>query len=299
MRYLMLRRSSAANEAGVPLSDAAMAALGAYVEAMAGAGILCACERLLPSSHGVRLVLGAKDGMEAELAELAQMTDGPFAETKELIAGFAVIDVPDRATALAWLQRWPAEDEGAEVELRQAGCPGGCAEVLPADGAGQQGKRFIVLLRSSRALEDEAPVGQDKLDALDAYNAPEAAKGVLLAADGLRTSALGARFTPGARFALVDGPFTEIKEMIAGYWLIRVASLDEAIAWARRTPYPCPGTVELEIREVEEVAGTVDDAAAGELEFTPELRAAEQRMRAGQLESGMHARLSARPPAWR
>lgn len=283
MRYMLLRRSSPANEAGTPLPPAAMAALGAYTEAMSEAGVLRACERLLPSRHGVRLKLD--DGQSSVL-------DGPFAETKELIAGFAVIDVSTKQEALDWLQRWPAEDDGAVIELREGGCPGGCAEVKAEPGATPQGKRFAVLLRSSEELEAEVPVSQAKLDALDVYNAIEAKKGVLLAADGLRTTALGARRkVSAARMALVDGPFTEIKEMIAGYWLIRAASMSDAIAWARRTPYPCGSLVELEIRELDE--GTGAEA------FTPELRAAEQLMRSQQLESGMRAQLSARTPAWR
>ena len=286
MRYMLLRRSSSAHEAGTPLSPAAAASLSAFAGAMSAAGVLCAFESLQPSTQGVRLALG--EGA-------AGRVDGPFADSRELIAGFAVIDVPTKQDALDWLQRWPADAGGAVIELREGGCPGGCAEIAPLEGVGQHGQRYIVLLRSSDELEAETPVPQAMLDALDAYNAAEAAKGVLLAADGLRTTGRGARFKPGAgRQALVDGPFTEIKELIAGYWLIRAASMAEAEAWARRTPYPCGAEVELEIRALAETQlHAATDA------FTPALRAQEQHVRAEQLEAGMRAQLSASAPAWR
>ena len=280
MRYMLLRRASAADEAGRLPSPAAVTALAAYTEQLEAAGVLRASERLLPSTHGVRLALsGGKAGV----------VPGPFADHTELIAGFVIIDVPSRQDALDWLGRWPAEDADAEIELREGGCPGGCAEVKAEPGMATGGKHFAVLLRSSPDLEAETPVTQDKLDALDIANAREAKKGVLLAADGLRTSALGVRLKPvPGKLTFVDGPFTEIKEMIAGYWLIRAASMQEALAWAERNPYPCGPEVEVEIREV------ADESAV----FTPALRVAEQRMRDGQLEAGMHAPLSAHA-AWR
>lgn len=270
MRYLLLRRSSRAHEAGQPPPATALAALADYTAAMERAGILRASEDLLPSACGVRLRLA---GGSAGLAEVAP---GPFTEPGDMLAGFVIIDVACRQEALDWLRRWPVEDEGAVIELREAGCPGGCADVQPAPGMLAEGKRFAVLLRSSADLEGETPVAQEKLDALDLANAREAKKGVLLAADGLRTSALGKRIKlAGGKAAIIDGPFTEIKELIAGYWLIRAASLDAAIAWAKRNPYPCGPAVEVEIREV------------AEQEFTPQLQLAEQRMRASQLEAGM------------
>ena len=289
MRYMLLRRSDRGHEEGKQPPASALAALQAYTDSMQEAGVLRASESFLPSAHGVRLKLG----------DAAQLMDGPFADPKEMIAGFAIIDVPGKEEALDWLRRWPAEDDGAEIELREGGCPGGCAEVRAEPGIVPVGKRYAVLLRSSRDLEDETPVAQARLDTLDAHNAREAKAGVLLAADGLRTTARGARVKMAAgKLSVVDGPFTEIKELIAGYWLIRVASLDDAIAWAKRNPYPCGPEVEVEIREVAEqaVAGT---AAQGDPAFTPALREAEQRMRAQQLESGMQAQLTARAPAWR
>lgn len=239
---------------------------------LADAAIMGGAEVLQPSASGVRLRLWPGG---------AAVVHGPFAETKELIAGFAVIEAASKEQAIECLSRWPclAGAGSVELELRESGCHGGCAEVQAAGAADAQGKRFVVLLRSSADLESEVPVPRERLDALDASNAAEAKAGVLLAADGLRSSARGARVTvAGGKVSVVDGPFTEIKEMIAGYWMIRVPSLGDAIEWAKRNPYPTGPQVEVEIREVCEM----DDAGAG---FTPELREAEQRMRAGQLEA--------------
>ena len=116
---------------------------------------------------------------------------------------------------------------------------------------------------------------------------------MLLGADGLRSSAHASRmqFRDG-KPTVIDGPFTEIKELIAGYWLIRVASMAEAIEWAKRNPYPTGPDVEVEIRSMYEL----DDLDPA---FTPELREAEDRMRHAQLESGMRDQLASGAPAWR
>ncbi len=271
MRYMLLRRSDPAHEAGQPLSAAAREAMAAYTRQMADAGILRGCEHFLPSAGGARLSLA--NGR-------ATVADGPFPDTQELIAGFAVIDVASKNEALEWAARWPPGDAGAaEVEVRLSGCPGGCAQV--AGEADADGPRFAILLRSNRALEDEAAVARERLDALDAHNAAEARAGVLLGADGLRSSAFGARIKlASGKLTVVDGPFTEIKEMIAGYWLIRAPALQDAIAWAARNPYPDGPPVEVEIRQLAERA----DAGA----FAPAARTDGQPMRA-QPASGVQA----------
>jgi hypothetical protein len=262
MQFMILRRASQHSEAG-RLAPAEAALLAAHLQ---------------PSANAVRITL--RNGE-------ATITPGPFADPADMIAGFALIDVPGIADAVAWLKRWPAIDPDVELEIRESGCHGGCAQVVPADAPHAVGKRFAILLRSSRALEDEVPVPQAMLDTLDAHNARGAKAGVLLAADGLRTSARGARVkVANHSFAVIDGPFTEIKEMIAGFWLIRVAGMAEAIEWAKQIPYPTGPDVEVEIREL---FATSDDIAP----FTPDLQAAEQRMRAEQLEAGMRAHFTA------
>ncbi len=262
MQFMILRRADLRSETG-RLPDAEADLLFAHLQ---------------PSDSAVRLTL--RDGE-------ASITRGPFADPAEMIAGFSVIDVPTITEAIDWARRWPASDAPVELEIRESGCPGGCAQVIPTDVADPQGKRFAILLRASRALEDEVPVAQAVLDALDVHNATEAKAGVLLAADGLRTSARGARVKVAkGGVSVIDGPFTEIKEMIAGFWLIRVASLDEAIVWAKRNPYPSGPQVDVEIRQL-------FDASTSIARFTPDLQAAEQRIRAEQLEAGLRAHFTA------
>jgi hypothetical protein len=98
--------------------------------------------------------------------------------------------------------------------------------------------------------------------------------GVMLAGEGLHPSSKGARVTfSGVKRTVIDGPFTEAKELIAGFWLWQVRSMEEAIEWVKRCPNPMMGDSEIEIRQVFEN----DDFGP---EFTPELRAQEDRLRA-------------------
>lgn len=260
MQFMILRRADQQSEA-TRLSPEESALLFASLK---------------PSATAVRLTLG--DGEPT-------ITEGPFPDPATMIAGFAIVDVPDKEAALEWLKRWPAPAYPVELEIRESGCHAGCPAVAPA--ANQCGKRFAVLLRSSPDLEYETPVSQQALDTLAAHNAAAVKSGVLLAADGLRTSARGARVKLSkSAFSVVDGPFTEIKEMIAGFWLIGVPSMDDAIAWAIANPYPTGPRVEVEIRELFETSQDVS-------RFTPDLEAAEQRIRAEQLEAGMRAHFTA------
>src|SRR3982750_4749446 len=106
------------------------------------------------------------------------------------------------------------------------------------------------------------------------YNEELAKAGIMLAAEGLQPSSKGARVRfSGEKRTVIDGPFTEAKELIAGFWLIQVKSKEEAIEWVKRCPNPFEGESEIEIRPVFEA----EDFGA---EFTPELREQEERVRA-------------------
>ena len=198
-----------------------------------------------------------------------RITDGPFAQPAELVAGFTIFQAASKQEALALLAgslgHRPASDAGADadadadtcsdmlLELRETGCPGGCAQVPPAVEGDRQ--RYVILLRSDAGTESDRIPPQDKLDALNAFNAAQAAAGVLLAGDGLKSSARGARVRVKAgRASVMDGPFAEAKELIAGFWMIAAASIQEAAAWARTLPYPTGPEVEVEIREVAHAA---------------------------------------------
>jgi hypothetical protein len=139
--------------------------------------------------------------------------------------------------------------------------------------------RFMILVKASEESEAGVLPSQELLAAMGAYNEELVKAGVLLAAEGLQPSSKGARVRfSGDKRTVIDGPFAETKELIAGFWLIQVRSKEEAIEWVKRCPNPMEGESEIEIRQVFEA----DDF--GE-EFTPELREQEARIGAQMAEN--------------
>jgi hypothetical protein len=133
----------------------------------------------------------------------------------------------------------------------------------------------MVIVKASADSEAGVVPGEELLMAMGAYNEELVKAGIMLAGEGLHPSSRGkrVRFTDGGR-TVVDGPFSETKELIAGFWLWQVSSMEEAVEWAKRCPNPMPGTeAELEIRPVFEN----DDFGEA---FTPEMREQEDRLRA-------------------
>lgn len=127
--------------------------------------------------------------------------------------------------------------------------------------------RFMVIVKASQASEAGEMPSEQLLAAMGEYNEALLKAGVLLAGEGLQPSAKGARVRfSGAQRSVIDGPFAETKELIAGFWIFQVSSLDEAVEWVKRCPNPMPGDAEIEIRQVFEA----EDFGT---EFTPELRA--------------------------
>jgi len=134
--------------------------------------------------------------------------------------------------------------------------------------------RFMILLKADKNTEAGVMPSEKLLADMGKYNEELVKAGVLLAAEGLQPSAKGARVRfSGKKRTVIDGPFAETKELIAGFWLIQVKSKEEAIEWVKRCPNPLEGEAEIEIRRVFEA----DDFGA---EFTPELREQEERLRA-------------------
>ena len=132
--------------------------------------------------------------------------------------------------------------------------------------------RFMILVKASEDSEAGVMPSEELLTAMGRYNEELVKAGVMLAGEGLAPSSKGARVRfSGSERSVVDGPFTETKELIAGFWLLQVKSRDEAIEWIKRAPLD--GGAEIEIRQVFEA----EDFGA---ELTPEARAAQERMRA-------------------
>jgi len=134
--------------------------------------------------------------------------------------------------------------------------------------------RFMVMVRATAESEAGELPGTELLEAMNAYNEELVKAGVMLAGEGLQPSSKGARVRfDGSERTVLDGPFAETKELIAGFWLWEVRSLQEALEWVKRCPNPMAGVSEIEIRQVFEAEDFGES-------LTPELRAAEERLRA-------------------
>jgi hypothetical protein len=134
--------------------------------------------------------------------------------------------------------------------------------------------RFMVIVKADK--NSEARVMPDKtiFEKMGAYNEELVKAGVMLAGDGLHPTSRGARVKfEGTKRTVTDGPFAETKELIAGYWLWKVKSKEEAIEWLKRAPFD--GGTEVELRQVFET----EDFAEAHPEFTPELQAQEARLK--------------------
>ena len=133
--------------------------------------------------------------------------------------------------------------------------------------------RFMVMVKATEESEAGVLPSQEMLAAMGAYNEELVKAGVMLAAEGLHPSSKGARVRfSGTKRTVVDGPFAETKELVAGFWIFQVKSLEEAVEWVKRCPNPMQSDSEIEIRQIFEAEDF------GE-QFTPELREQEARMR--------------------
>jgi hypothetical protein len=133
--------------------------------------------------------------------------------------------------------------------------------------------RVMVMVKATKDSEAGVMPTEQMFSEMLAYNDQLVKAGIMLAGDGLHPSSKGKRIHfNGDKRTVVDGPFAETKELIAGYWIWQVRSMDEAIEWVKRCPNPMPGESDIEIRQIFEA----DDFGA---ELTPELRAKEQRLR--------------------
>jgi len=134
--------------------------------------------------------------------------------------------------------------------------------------------RFMVMVKANKDSEAGVMPSTQLLEEMGKYNEELVKAGVMLAGEGLHPSSKGARVRfSGDKRTLIDGPFTEAKELVAGYWIWQVKSKEEAIEWVKRCPNPTGEDSEIEIRQV----FAPEDFGA---EFTPELREQEDRLRA-------------------
>jgi hypothetical protein len=279
MRFMMLIKGDEQSEAGGLPDEKIIEAMLNYNQDLVNAGALLAAEGLYPSSKGARVKFSCGKPI---------VTDGPFAEAKEVIAGYWLIQARSKTEAIEWAVRCP----GGQLEVRQvyelsdfpvnaeeSGWREKEAEQRAASDTSRPvepgRKQFMILRMADKDTEAGSMPSEPLLAAMGAYNEEMMRAGVFLTGEGLYPSAQGAwvDFVRGKQ-TVIDGPFTEAKELIAGFTLIQVKSKEEAIAWVKRWPaLDGGGEVELKVREV----FAADDFGA---ELTPELRELQERQRA-------------------
>src|SRR6516165_4270101 len=133
--------------------------------------------------------------------------------------------------------------------------------------------RVMVIGKATKDTEAGVPPSQELLEAMGKYNEELVKAGIMLAGEGLKPSAQGKRVAfDGTRRTVIDGPFAETRELVAGFWLWQVRDMTEAVEWVKRCPNPMPGPSKIEIRPVVEAADFGDA-------FTPELAEQEDRLR--------------------
>jgi hypothetical protein len=240
MRFMMLAKASKDFEAGVLPGEQMLAQMAKYTEELVKAGALLAAERLQPSSKGVRVRYA--NGKFTVI-------DGPFAETKELIAGFCLIQAKSRDEAIEWAKRVPFQE--GEVEVRPlfelpdvpaapAEKPDGWREkeqqLRDAPPARKPGMiRYLGMVKADTDTEAGVLPDEKLLSAMGAFLREGAKSGVFLSGAGLQPSSKGARVRfSGSQRLVTDGPFAETKELIAGYVILQFRSKDEAIEWTKR-----------------------------------------------------------------
>jgi hypothetical protein len=260
MRFMLLVKSTKNYEAGIWPDEKLEAELAKYREELVKAGVRLDGARLQPSSQGAR-VHYAKGKFT--------VLDGPFAETKELIAGFSMIEVKSLEEAIEWAKRIPFPD--GEVEVRplfeltdfpvdpaeQSGCWRDKEEqfrAAPAPARRPGTIRYMGILKADKNTEAGIMPDEKLLAAMGAFMEEGVKAGIFLSGEGLQPSSSGARVRySGSKRMVIDGPFAETKELIAGYAILQFASKAEAIEWTKRfvevdAPGRLGGESECEIR---------------------------------------------------
>jgi hypothetical protein len=266
MRFMMLVKGDAKSEAGVLPDEKLLTDMGRLNEEMVNAGVMLAGEGLHASAKGTRV---------RQVGQKTTVVDGPFAEAKEVVAGYWIVQTKSKDEAVAWARRVPGAE--GEIEIRQlydmsdfpvdpSEKPEGWREKEQAFRDANEGigkapprkpgtRRYIVMLRSDRATESGALPSPDVLAQMGALMTELTESGTMIGGEGLKPSSVGAKVRwTGDKRTVIDGPFTEAKEMIAGFCLLQAASKQEVVDFARRW-------LEIHVRG--------SGAAEGEIEIRP------------------------------
>jgi hypothetical protein len=240
MRYMLMIKATKEYEAGALPDEATLMEMARFTEELVAAGAWVGAERLQPSSAGLR-VHYAKGKIT--------VTDGPFPETKELIAGFCLIRAESRNAAVEWAKRVPLPV--GEIEVRPlfevtdfpvdpSEKPDGWREheeqFRQAPPARKPGTiRYMGLVKADKNTEAGALPDEKALAAMGAFMEEGVKSGVFLSGEGLKPSSMGARVRfSGDQRLVTDGPFPETKELIGGHAILQFTSKAQAIEWTRR-----------------------------------------------------------------
>lgn len=241
MRFMLLVKATKEIEAGGLLDEKTLSEHVRFTEELVKAGAWLGAERLQPSSNGTRVHYA--NGK-------FRVIDGPFAETKELVAGYCMINVKSREEAIAWARRIPFKE--GEVEVR----PLFELEDFPVDPAEQPDgwrekeeqmraapppprrpgtTRYMGLLKADSDTEADVLPDEKVLAAMGAFIEEGMKAGIFIAGEGLQPSSKSARVRySGSKRTVIDGPFAETKELVAGYAILQFASKAEAVEWTKR-----------------------------------------------------------------
>ena len=169
---------------------------------------------------------------------------------RDAVGTFTIIDVESKQDAIEWVKRLPRRNGDEEIEIREGGCPGGVPAVSLSSAPQSSGdQRFVVMLKADPHTETGRIAEEPRLRAMAQQNEASVKAGVMLAGEGLQPSSRGARVKfSGGKATVIDGPFAEAKELVAGFWLIRAKSKEEALEWVKSYPFPFLDA-EVEVRE--------------------------------------------------
>jgi len=241
MRFIIMHKTSARGEAGETPSPELIARVGALVGDLAKAGVLQAGEGLRASALGVRLRFSGGE---------RTIIPGPFKGEHELPAGFSILRVESLDQAVEWATRQAAALGDVEIDIRPV-TEAWDIGIIPKP-ANVTTTRYMALRKATAASEADAALSPKQEAELARLVEETSRTGVHVATETMRPSARGRRYKntrDGVRF--VDGPFTESKEMIAGYVIVSASSLDEASRWAVRY-LEVVETDEVDVRELQD-----------------------------------------------
>jgi hypothetical protein len=273
MRFMVLVKSSPQSEAGVMPDEQVLAEMGKYNEGLIKRGAMLAGGGLQASSKGARVrIVNGK----------ARNVDGPFAEAKELVGGYWILQFPSYDEAIATLKRAPFQS--GEIEVR----PLYETEDFPVDASEQAGgwrdqevaardaaakgagparipgtKRYLGMLKADKHTEAGDEPNPELLAEMGALIEEMNKANVMLSGEGLKPSREGKRIVFGAATPrVIDGPFAETKELVAGFSILQTRTLAESLAWGRRM-------LEIHVRGVGVSEGEIEVRPLFELEDFP------------------------------